>query len=141
MAQRPDLIVLDTNLWISFLLNKSLGELEILLFNDLAKLVFSEELLSEFLEVSKRPKIRKYISAKDLNDIIKAINEYSNFFEVGVIEKICRDPKDDFLLALAKTSKADYLLTGDKDLLILDKIGDTQITTLTDYLSISKKSS
>jgi len=141
MAQRPDLIVLDTNLWISFLLNKSLGDLEILLFKGLAKLVFSEELLSEFLEVSKRPKIRRYISTKDLNHIINGINAYSNFFEVEVIEKICRDPKDDFLLALAKTSNADYLITGDKDLLILDKIGDTQIITLTDYLSISKKSS
>lgn len=39
----------------------------------------------------------------------------------------CRDEKDNFLLALAIDSKADFLLTGDKDLLEIKKIGKTRI--------------
>ena len=34
--------------------------------------------------------------------------------------KICRDPKDDAYLSLCPGIGADYLITGDKDLLVLD---------------------
>ena len=47
--------------------------------------------------------------------------------------ELCRDPKDDFLLSLAMDSKADYLITGDNDLLGLKTIGKTKIITITDY--------
>lgn len=48
----------------------------------------------------------------------------------------CRDPKDDYLLALAQEAKADYLLTGDKDLLVLEYIGKTQIITVSFFEEI-----
>lgn len=48
---------------------------------------------------------------------------------------ICRDEKDNFLLALAKDSGADYLITGDKDLLILKTIEKTKILTIVDFLN------
>jgi len=48
---------------------------------------------------------------------------------------VCRDPKDDFLLSLAKDGNATYLITGDKDLLILKEFGKTTILTVTEYLS------
>jgi hypothetical protein len=41
--------------------------------------------------------------------------------------KITRDEKDDYLLALAKKGKADILITGDDDLLVLKKHGKTRI--------------
>ena len=34
--------------------------------------------------------------------------------------KLCRDPDDDAYLSLAKAAEADYLITGDKDLLDID---------------------
>lgn len=40
---------------------------------------------------------------------------------------LCRDPDDDYLLALCKTAKAEVLLTGDKDLLVLGKYARTRI--------------
>ena len=55
---------------------------------------------------------------------------YGIFVEVNSNVKICRDPKDDFLLSLALDSKAEYLITGDKDLLELEKVGTTKIITL-----------
>jgi len=42
---------------------------------------------------------------------------------------ICRDPDDDAVLACAVESKADYLVTGDKDLLALGHYGKTKILT------------
>ena len=47
---------------------------------------------------------------------------------------LCRDPKDNFLLALAKDSKADYLLTGDNDLLILNRFENTKILKYIDFI-------
>ncbi|MGB3849642.1 MAG: putative toxin-antitoxin system toxin component, PIN family, partial [Tunicatimonas sp.] len=41
----------------------------------------------------------------------------------------CRDAKDNFLLSLAKDGKADYLVTGDGDLLDIEIFGNTQIMT------------
>jgi hypothetical protein len=49
------------------------------------------------------------------------------------IDKICRDPKDEFLLALSKESKANYLITGDKDLLDIKVYGRTKIVTVKQF--------
>ncbi|HET8837508.1 MAG TPA: putative toxin-antitoxin system toxin component, PIN family [Flavobacteriaceae bacterium] len=48
--------------------------------------------------------------------------------------KLCRDGKDDFLLNLSLDGEVDYLVTGDKDLLVLEKIGKTEILTYREFL-------
>lgn len=53
---------------------------------------------------------------------------------VTVYITICRDPKDNYLLSLAKDGKADYLITGDQDLLILEKFEQTSICLLNQFL-------
>ena len=47
-----------------------------------------------------------------------------------------RDAKDLYLLSLAETVKANYILTGDKDLLVLHKHKQTTILTLTDFFNL-----
>ena len=47
---------------------------------------------------------------------------------------VCRDPKDNFLLSLAKDGNADYLLTGDADLLVLDVFKKTRICTIREFM-------
>ncbi len=49
-------IIIDTNLWISFLLTKDLSKIDSLLKGNHAKLLFCDELLEEFIEVANRPK-------------------------------------------------------------------------------------
>jgi len=129
-------LILDTNLWISFLISSKYQKLEELLFNQKCKLLFSLELLEEFIAVAKRPKLRKYISKDELEDLLETIDEVAEFVNVTSNIKKCRDPKDDFLLSLAVDGKADYLLTGDKDLLVLKKIGHTEIKTITEFLEV-----
>lgn len=126
---------LDTNLWISFLITNNYSKLDTLLFSDKIKLIFSEELLTEFINVARRPKFKKYFSQSDLEELIKALDYSAEFIKVKSIVKICRDPKDDFLLSLAIDSDSDYLITGDHDLLDLKKVGKTKIITMAELLA------
>jgi putative PIN family toxin of toxin-antitoxin system len=47
----------------------------------------------------------------------------------------CRDFKDNFLLNLAIDGKAKYLISGDKDLLVLGQIKKTKIITMSDFIA------
>ena len=46
---------------------------------------------------------------------------------------MCRDPKDNFILELAKDGKADYIITGDKDLIIMNPFNRTKIYSPTEF--------
>lgn len=128
-------IILDTNLWISFLISKDSSKLDEILFEKKAVLVFSEELLDEFLEVTKRPKFRRFFSKTDVENILETIDEYADFVIVKSKITICRDPKDNFLLSLAKDGKVNFLLTGDNDLLDIGVFEKTSIETISNFLS------
>jgi len=45
------------------------------------------------------------------------------------IPAVTRDPKDDYFIAYALVGEADYLVTGDKDLLVLEEVGTLRILT------------
>jgi len=135
MAKRKDRVVVDTNLWISYLLNSRLIQLDEIVSDGKTKLLFSQELLDEFIEVASRPKLKRYFSQQDLEDLISHIGSFAEFVVVNSSVTVCRDPKDDFLLALAKDGKATHIITGDKDLLSLSKFEKTVIVTVQDYIS------
>jgi hypothetical protein len=97
-------------------------------------LIFSNELIEEFIAVVSRPKFKTYFSKKDIEKFLVYFEQFGELVEVKSDLKICRDEKDNFLLNLSVDSKADYLITGDKDLLILDKIANTKILTLSEFI-------
>ena len=123
-------IILDTNLWISFLITKDYSFLDNYIENGKARLFFSEELIQEFLTVAKRPKLQKYFTGKDIEHLLHNFDNFGILIKVTSQIKICRDYKDNFLLNLAVDSKADYLATGDKDLLEIRNIEKTKILTI-----------
>lgn len=124
----------DTNLWIRFLISKDFSKLDELLFTKQCTLVFSQELLEEFISVAERPKFRRFFSSTDMEAILETIDQFADFIRVESKIDICRDSKDNFLLSLAVDGHADYLLTGDSDLLDLKKIGATTILPITEFL-------
>lgn len=132
MANR---IVIDTNLWISFLISNRFSEIDQLLFTNEVTLVFSLELLEEFTQVVDRPKFKKFISSSDINKLLSIFESYADIVEVTSTLNLCRDVKDNFLINLAIDGKVDYLITGDADLLILEQIGNTKIVTWTTFVS------
>ena len=127
-------IIIDTNLWISFLITKDFSKLDEVLFSNKGVLIFSQELLDEFLTVVKRPKFRRFFSQTDIEDLLETISEFADFVNVQTNVEVCRNSKDNFLLSLSIDGKADFLLTGDKDLLELGKFEQTAIITITDFL-------
>lgn len=134
MKNRVSRIIIDTNLWISFLITKNFTRLDEIIFSKKCVLIFSQELLEEFLTVAKRPKFRRFFSSSDIEEILETIQEYAEFIEVTSKTEVCKDPKDNFLLSLSMDGNADFLLTGDNDLLILTKFRKTSIITISDFL-------
>ncbi|WP_055076853.1 putative toxin-antitoxin system toxin component, PIN family [Pseudanabaena sp. 'Roaring Creek'] len=70
-------------------------------------------------------------------------NEFLNDFlaiveNVQIVPKIaaCRDRKDDKFLELAVNGNANYIITGDQDLLVLNPFQDISIISVSDYLSL-----
>lgn len=94
-------LILDTNLWISFLISSRYDRLDKLLVGGKYKLLFSSKLLAEFVEVAQHPKFQKYIPSTDLDDLLATIDSVAEFVDVSSSVEICRDPKDNFLLNLA----------------------------------------
>jgi len=89
-------IIIDTNLWISFLLTKQFAFLDSLLNKRRVRLIFSDELLAEFFDVVKRPKLNKYFHDKDLEQLIDLINVYAEFYTVKSTVDVCRVVKTTF---------------------------------------------
>jgi len=130
-------IIVDTNLWISFLIGKRLSLLKKLLTNLDITVYVCDELIQEFKDVSQRGKIRKYISEQDIWDTLKIMDAYCHFVSIKAkAQSSIRDAKDLYLLSLAETVHADYILTGDKDLLVLEAHLQTRILTYSEFSSL-----
>jgi putative PIN family toxin of toxin-antitoxin system len=120
-------IVIDTNVWISFFISKALKKLKGYLGKEDIVVLISDELFDELLEVLYRPRISKYIKKEDVLEIIGLIQFKAEWIEIKQRTTICRDKKDNFLLDLAISGNADYLITGDNDLLVIDEFEGTEI--------------
>jgi putative PIN family toxin of toxin-antitoxin system len=127
-------VILDTNLWISFLISKKFSAIDSLINNGDILLIFSEESLEEFVTVARRPKISKYIPESAIDEILYLFHKYGKLIKVISNIADCRDQKDKFLLNLAIDSNADYLVTGDSDLLTLKRVKNTRIMSWNDFI-------
>lgn len=127
-------IVVDTNLWISFLMSlPTERRLKRLLLSGKIVFLFSRTLFNELETTAKRCKFRRYFEASHVDDLLQMLIEIVEIVDVHSAVGICRDPKDNFLLALAKDGSADYLITGDSDLLTLETLEKTKIVTLSAF--------
>jgi len=132
-SQKPSKIILDTNVWISFLIGKELQDLKDLIVSEKVKVITTDQLINEIRLVTSRDKLKKYFNQEKVSDLISLLDILANKVKIKKIDKICRDPKDDFLLALSKESRANYLITGDKDLLDIKVYGRTKILTVRQF--------
>jgi putative PIN family toxin of toxin-antitoxin system len=80
-------IIIDTNLWISFVIGKRLLVMKFLLTNPKIKIYVCDELLDEFTCVLSRLKMQKYITEDDVLDTFKLMNEYCYY--VSIAKKNC----------------------------------------------------
>jgi hypothetical protein len=134
MPKQKDRVIIDTNIWISFLVSRNYSKLDKILDEKQITLLYSQDLIDEFIEVAQRPKFKRYFSSDDLQTLLLTLTSRATFIEISSTIDICDDPKDNFLLALAKDGKATHLITGDDDLLRLQTFGKTRILTIAQYL-------
>ncbi|MCL2100662.1 MAG: putative toxin-antitoxin system toxin component, PIN family [Fibromonadales bacterium] len=129
-------IIIDANLWISFLIGKKLKSLENLCKNENIFIIVSQKIIEEFIDVSSREKIRKYVNQKDVGLALKVLNKFKrNIVVEDVYVPKLTDPKDLYLFSLAKAAEADFLLTGDKGLLALGKFYKTEIVSYSEFIA------
>ena len=129
-------IVLDTNIWISFLIGQTLDEMEDRFLENEIHILTSNAQLYEVRDVISRPKFVKCFDEIERSQLEEFLVKTA--YIVDPYEKIepCRDPKDDYLLELACAGDADYLVKGDEDLLVLGKIMTTRIIRLNEFKAL-----
>jgi len=128
--------LLDTNIFVSYLLSSQKDGVVQAIFKAISDnkfvLLLPEALLDEMIQVvSQKPRLTARIGSDHLNRFTKLIQAVSETIPIITeeIPPISRDPKDDYLLAYAVVGEADYLVTGDKDLLVLEKIEGVAIVS------------
>lgn len=111
--------VIDTNLLISALIGRLPSTRQVLdqLYDQRYVLITSDKLLAELSEVLARPKLWRYLNQQRIVTLIAFILREAEFVFPDIDLQLCRDPKDNILLNVAATARADFLVTGDKDLL------------------------
>lgn len=128
--KRPKAVI-DTNVFISGILFSGNPAKVLRLF----KIGKIELLLSPELEAEILRKIAAFTADKNLiADLCHVLEEKSTKIIPTKSVKICRDPKDNMILALAQEGKADCIITGDKDLLVLRRFGRAAILTPRQFL-------
>jgi len=128
--------VIDTNIWISFLIGKLLAGLDDYILDGLLEVIISDEQLDEITTVLRRPKFRKHFTADDIEEFLSLLYKSAQVVAVHHTIKDCRDEKDNFLLETAIRGKADYIVTGDKDLLILNPYRGKEIINFREFENI-----
>jgi uncharacterized protein len=113
--------VIDTNVWISALLNPTGAPAQVLAALETGRfdLVTSEPLLAEIRQVLSRPRIsRKYgIGRDDGESLVGRLRRraVSVVYPTGLL-RLCRDPNDDMVIETAVLGRADTLVSRDDDL-------------------------
>lgn len=81
--------------------------------------LLSSSTLQELAEVLQREKFERYVTASEREEFLAAFVDRALFLEPTESIQECRDPKDDKFLELAVSGEATYIISGDRDLLVL----------------------
>lgn len=115
--------VIDTNLIISYLLTQSDTTSRLISHWERGDFVYliSPTMLAELQAVIQRPRLRQQMRVNPL--VLLELIEQDTELVMGklILTGVCRDPKDDHFIACAVEGQANYLVTGDKDLLDIER--------------------
>jgi hypothetical protein len=134
-AKKELRVVLDTNILISALIFTGvLSKIVNLWKHGSVVPVLTKETFNEFREVLNYPKLS--LTKTEINLILE--EEILPYFEVvkvaRSVKEVCRDRQDDKFISCAIAARADYIVSGDEDLLVLKKYGQTKIISASEFL-------
>jgi putative PIN family toxin of toxin-antitoxin system len=126
-------IVIDTNIFVRYLIRPSAAIkelLEVRWLSDQVQVVTAPELVAELAEVLQLPKILAYIQPQEAQVILETIRRKAELLPpLGTVPPYTRDPKDDKFVACAIIGNAQYLVSVDEDILVLQQVGSVQMVT------------
>ena len=131
-------VILDTNILLSGLISPSgiPARLMEAWLDHRFTLVSHALQLDELRDVSRREKIRTLVRPSIAGRLVNQIALVAEMPDRLPPTQRSRDPRDDFLLALCAAGKVDWLVTGDKDdLLVLGSHGTARIVTAAAFMA------
>ena len=129
-------IVFDTNVLVSaLLLEGSVPARAVFAVMDTGEILLSESLVNEINDILQRKKFEPYISAEQREEFLIALVQSGTLVEITETITACRDPKDNHILELAVSGRAQVIVTGDSDLLVLNPFQGIRILAPRDFLS------
>lgn len=135
---RVERVVVDTNVLISALLSPAGTPRRVLdrLAGINATLLFSDATFAELATRLAKPKFDAYRSKEQMNAFLDWLATASEWVNPNLEVSACRDPSDNKFLSLAICGEADYLITGDRDLLSLDSFEGVPIGRPSGFMGV-----
>lgn len=96
----------------------------------------SKEIQNEYKEVFMRMNQKGFHPNKEAQNILNYTIRSSITIETIKSHIQCRDPKDNKFIDCALSANADFIITGDNDLLVLKQIESTKIVTVDEFLTL-----
>jgi putative PIN family toxin of toxin-antitoxin system len=126
--------VLDNNILVSALLVKNSAPFWVIKkVEEMGVILYSEVTLLELNQVLNRKKFVKYFTVEEKQEFIVKLIESAELVMITESIDICRDPKDNKFLELAVSGEADFIISGDRDLLVLNPFRNIEIITANDF--------
>lgn len=131
-------VVLDTNLLVSYLLTAGTTLSQIIDAWEAERVVVltSPPVLDELIEVLDRPRLRQNLSRDPRVLVELLLTEAVITPGQLTVSGVCRDPKDDKFLACALEGGANYIVTGDADLLVLQTYHGARIVRPAEFVEL-----
>jgi len=132
-------LVLDTNTLLSaFLFSGNEAKLLEKIICGEVHAFISEDILEEFDRILDKPKLKRMLESESTTKSSIESILFLEFLLMFPKERIsaCRDPADDMILECAVEAKADYIISGDEDLLILGEFRGIKIVRTKEILDI-----
>lgn len=96
----------------------------------------SEPLVRELADVLRRDKFAPYVSVEERDEFVQSLVHESRPIDITELVRECRDPNDDQILEVAVNGRAEYIVTGDADLLSMDPFRGIRIVTPAEFLTV-----
>ena len=128
-------VIFDSNVLISATLKKnSSPDLAFRKAKSEGDILCSVDTLKELTEKLFKSKFDKYVSIETRLEFLMEFKDVCEIIKVLRKVNICRDPKDNKYLELAMSGRADCIVSGDKDLLVLHPFKNIPIISASDFL-------
>jgi len=124
-------VVLDTNFWVSYLISHRppiANVVDIHLARSDFEAVTSPVLLEELERVLQYPKLQRYYDLETRLRFLALVAALSEPVDLPEnVPAICRHPADDWVIATAVAGNAEFIVSGNKHLLELERVGEIAI--------------